>query len=164
MNTVRTPVQTQCVYHLRVGLATFTFSTFPNTYYFANLSLSFFNKYLYWIKCYTSRSCSSDIFHLTGIGAKQLSYLQLFCCNDLYTRMQYSSCCYLVTSSVKPNIFHYITKFLMTSKFANLHSLRLVSPGGYLPLSAKFCQSTLIPQSKLKEKKNCSAHVKKKSL
>lgn len=51
----------------------------------------------------------------------------------------------------------------MTPKFANLHSLRLATPGGCLPLSAKFCQSTLISQTNLKEKKNCSAHVKKKN-
>lgn len=155
MNTVRTPLQTQCVYHLRLG-----FSTFPNVFYFASLSLSVFNKCLYWIKCYTSRSCSSDIFDLTGIRAKKLSQFQLFCCTYLYTRMQYSSHCSR-HSPVKPNIFHYITDFSMTSKFANLHSLRLVSPGGCLPVSANFCQSTLISHSKLKEKKTCSAILKK---
>lgn len=64
-------------------------------------------------------------------------------------------------SPVKPYIFHYTTDFPMTSKFANLHSLRLVSPGGCLPVSANFCQSTLISHSKLKEKKPVLPVLKK---
>lgn len=53
----------------------------------------------------------------------------------------------------------------MTSKFAHIHSLRLVCPSGCLSLSANFCQSTLISQSKLKDKKKpCSAHVEKKKI
>lgn len=66
MNRVKTPVQTK----FESGISyIYIFNFFKHIILQAFHCLSF-NKYLYWIKGYTLGGHLSDIFRLTGTGAK----------------------------------------------------------------------------------------------